>query len=669
MKRIVALLLILCLLLAVPAVAVNEAQTLLETVKSRIGDTTEYETFYSSSYTSGGQTVYSFNWEDNDSESYRSLYVSVTAGGIITEYNAYSEKDNSREEKPTLDRVPADTVLAAAQEFVQRINPDIAGHLLLTSRQTTQSLWSKSYRFTVQRMENGIPVYGDNGSLTVSGDGRTVTGFHLQYTEGLTFSDPAKAISREAAEKAYAEKLGVELQYRTRYEDGKKTVYPAYVAKAQYGTYIDAFTGKPVTPITAPYGSNDKLFGNTTESAGDAAATGGSLSPAEQQEMQNTAGLMSVQSAELLLRNIDHLGITADMELTSSGLSKQYRGERYLYSIQFKSETMTVSVTLDAKTGQILSVNRYGELTGTQITDDVAKKRAQDVANRLAWAYLEYYRLNEDGCSYTRYANGVPYYDDGIFVEIDRKTGQLTRFSLQHSDVEFPSVEGVLTPMQASEKLFAQVDYSLYYVRDCISNASRVFDKSTLVYMFPSGAGELDPFTGEMEKNVAAVLPEYTDIAGHYGEKAIRTLRQFGIGFASGEYRPNATITQGEFLELLRVVFFGMDSAVLTEGADYADAKRVAVNEGVVDSDADLSQPLTREMAAVLLVRAMGFEPVASLQGIYVSPFRDVTEYVGHVSILGAMGVFNGDGNGNFLPEKLLTRADAAVVLYNYLNA
>ena len=79
-------------------------------------------------------------------------------------------------------------------------------------------------------------------------------------------------------------------------------------------------------------------------------------------------------------------------------------------------------------------------------------------------------------------------------------------------------------------------------------------------------------------------------------------------------------------------------------------------------------EPLSRENSAIYLIRIMGIEEVAKLEGIYKSKFSDVEENIGYISILNAMGVFNGDENGNFNPKKNLTRADAMIVIYNYLN-
>ena len=64
----------------------------------------------------------------------------------------------------------------------------------------------------------------------------------------------------------------------------------------------------------------------------------------------------------------------------------------------------------------------------------------------------------------------------------------------------------------------------------------------------------------------------------------------------------------------------------------------------------------------------MGIDKYASIKGIYVSPFNDVTEYVGHIAILNGLGIVSGDGNGNFNPNGILKRADAMILIYNYLT-
>ena len=68
------------------------------------------------------------------------------------------------------------------------------------------------------------------------------------------------------------------------------------------------------------------------------------------------------------------------------------------------------------------------------------------------------------------------------------------------------------------------------------------------------------------------------------------------------------------------------------------------------------------------MVSALGYREVADIDGIYKPMFSDVSSNIGSISILAGMKVIGGDGNGNFNPGALLTRGDAAVILYNYLS-
>ena len=65
---------------------------------------------------------------------------------------------------------------------------------------------------------------------------------------------------------------------------------------------------------------------------------------------------------------------------------------------------------------------------------------------------------------------------------------------------------------------------------------------------------------------------------------------------------------------------------------------------------------------------AIGAENYAKYNDIYVTPFNDVTENKGYIALLSAMGVLSGDGNGNFNPNREMTRAESIIMIYNYLT-
>jgi len=76
---------------------------------------------------------------------------------------------------------------------------------------------------------------------------------------------------------------------------------------------------------------------------------------------------------------------------------------------------------------------------------------------------------------------------------------------------------------------------------------------------------------------------------------------------------------------------------------------------------------VTRIDAAKFIARAMGYGNIAKLD-IYRPMFNDIKNDVGYASILAGLNILSGDGNGNFIPDGVLTRAQALIMIYNYLN-
>ena len=113
------------------------------------------------------------------------------------------------------------------------------------------------------------------------------------------------------------------------------------------------------------------------------------------------------------------------------------------------------------------------------------------------------------------------------------------------------------------------------------------------------------------------------------------------------------------------------NSPIILRASSFDTARNYkrAVNKKIIRADdGEASSPLTREKAAIFMVRAMGGEKYAQIPGIFNSLFPDVKDNVGYISILAGLKVFNGDENGNFNPDKMITRAEAMTAIYNYLT-
>ena len=106
----------------------------------------------------------------------------------------------------------------------------------------------------------------------------------------------------------------------------------------------------------------------------------------------------------------------------------------------------------------------------------------------------------------------------------------------------------------------------------------------------------------------------------------------------------------------------GNDIIVLKNNLEQANwVYRNSTQNSIISED-------EREEAAVYMIRAIGAENYAKYNDIYVTPFNDVTENKGYIALLSAMGVLSGDGNGNFNPNREMTRAESIIMIYNYLT-
>ncbi|MCL2376968.1 MAG: S-layer homology domain-containing protein [Defluviitaleaceae bacterium] len=90
-----------------------------------------------------------------------------------------------------------------------------------------------------------------------------------------------------------------------------------------------------------------------------------------------------------------------------------------------------------------------------------------------------------------------------------------------------------------------------------------------------------------------------------------------------------------------------------------------------IEGGSEVHRYLTREEAAVFLVRFMGRTQEA-LRIVDVPPFNDDGSISPgakpHVYLLRSLGILNGDGSGNVNPRGAVTRAAMAVMVYSVLN-
>lgn len=688
MKKFLSLVLAaaLCAASAVPALADSNSEKInemLSVLKQRIGSTDEYDKFSGSVNAYGGETRYEFLWSKTDGDNRSSINITMNSDGVVTSYYTYGGGGNGRDGKASINRPDVGEALDAAISGFKKLNPDISENVKITSDGEYRSLTGDDFSFVLQRTQNGIPVADDDGWISVSADAKRVVSFSLNYTTGLKFEDSSKLISKEDAQNSFNEKFPMKLRYTTEYKDDKKSATLIYSPDSEYNQYISATSGEVITREYRRhrFGGGD-MKASESMAAMDMADNG--FSEAEIKNLDTINGLIGLDKAEKIILTSKVINANSAYKLMEHALCRDwYDEDKYTYRLEFErtsgDEDYWLDAEVDAKSGDILSFyireNRGNEKAKLNVKQGYEKAYAalEVLAPSHFGENMDYLLDGDDKDSsgnyvFFRYVNGIEFADNSVRISVDMASGKIISYRIGYDDIEFPSADGVISAEDAGKRLFEQVGYDVWYIPTYEDDKPA---QAPVVYDTDSYDLTLDAFSGELKyKRDSEKVGEYTDIENHYAKNAIEALAKFGIGFADSEFKPDSNITQADFVTLLNAAFNDYGPIVIYKGISYENIYDDAIADGIVKEDEySPDDDVTRDLAAKMMVRALGFEEVATLDGIYVPIFADVSaDSVGFTSILGAMGVIKGDENGNFNPSGTVTRADAAIMLYNYLS-
>lgn len=696
MKKIVSILLLFTMICSSVVFAAEnttseEMQKVLVSVKERIGDTSAFDKFESSTVSSEDGNTYIFYWSSRDKQNYSSINVECDENGIITRYNYYDDSLDI-DSKASVNKMSSDEAMEKASSLVLGLNPSIADKIELVNNNKTENLYANDYTFTLKHMENGVEVYGDGGSVTVDINAEKIKNYRLTYTDDVNYENIENVISTDEAKAAYSEKLGLELGYESVYDENRELkIVPVYTEKkTNTNKYINALTGDiyEYDPYSEKYATANS--GSGGGSALDAAREEAALSEAELEELQNVEGLLTKDEIIQLLSENEYLPLPSDYSFSDLRISKDYYDdEKRLARISFeKGESYgSLSYTVDAKDGDITNYYLYEDFnreSEIQLDKDEAytllKSAIEGLSGELFGEFgkedYNYPEKSEDDAYtpstatlvYTRMVNGIPYYSDTVSASVNIYTGKITAYYIQYTEnADFPSIDSEIGYENAINALFDELDYDLYYMIND-TNATPVYilsrDKSITI----------DALSGKfLNYSLEEYTPEfsgYDDLENHYAKDEIEKLAEYGIYFEGSSFLPDSEITQKDFIYMLNCCFgFSNPEPRPINSLNSSSEYESAIRNGIIlEDEVNPDAGVSREDAAKFIIRAMGYEEVANLSGIYNTPFTDVTEYIGQISILNAMNIISGKGDGTFEPKTLLTRADAAIIIYNYLS-
>lgn len=186
---------------------------------------------------------------------------------------------------------------------------------------------------------------------------------------------------------------------------------------------------------------------------------------------------------------------------------------------------------------------------------------------------------------------------------------------------------------------------------------------------------------GIISANISASAVSYTDVpSGHWAAEVIDMAAETGImhGRDDGSFGLGDTIKRSEFAAMLvRMMKWENSSTAgsmfsdVSSGEWYFNDVNTLYEHGVCDGE--LFRPndnITRREMAVMLVKALEYSSIAD--GEKESPFTDVTDDIGYISVAYSLGIINGKSDTVFDPDGFALREEGAAMMmrmYDKLSA
>lgn len=202
----------------------------------------------------------------------------------------------------------------------------------------------------------------------------------------------------------------------------------------------------------------------------------------------------------------------------------------------------------------------------------------------------------------------------------------------------------------------------------------------------PTNTTTAEEKNDKLKEEAAAANDLFTDLSdASWARGEINALAKAGVinGKEDGSFVPNANVTRAEFAKMLMGVF-GLNSSSYTSSSFrdistsdwYFESVETAYNLGIITGVSDgVFSPntnITRQDMAVMVMRAAqatGNVPTAVTEGVNFSDVSAIADYAKlSVDTLQKAGIINGMDDSTFAPLGNATRAQAAKILYSFLN-
>ena len=678
MKRFLCVFMVLILALSTLVYAdtgyTDKMQEALVSVKSRVDIPADLTEFTPYSNENRGSINYTFSWRNENGSS--NAEIVADEKGRIKNYYTYNR--NLKSDKK-LTKLSKDDIITFANSFLQKALPEaFQNGNALVLRENSWNVNNLNYNLEFVRTYGGIEVKDNAVSLRIEvyDDKAYMRSMYANINYDAVFEEDGKAVSD--CEDKYREAFPEELIYKDVYTP-EQTHAPAlvYRFKDSDAGFILASTGEVAKEDPRDFGG-DEVFdtANKEMASGSGGAREEVLTEKELEEIGKVKNLISADEAYKLLKKLPYVKLDSSLKRESYNISQ--RNKKYTVSVSYanKNKDYSVFASFDGESGELLNLyaRKYSGMAKsyemTSAKQKTAEKNTEEFLKAVLGDKLSQFTLvrtdatgTNVNCDYDREVNSVRYINDGVYVSYDADSGMITSYSLDFEEQRtFANPEGVIDADTAYGRLME------------ISPLKKIYMKTggsyKVCFTVSEYGREIEALTGEEDKPYPSQSGDeytYSDIEKHWAREKIEKLSEVQIGFAGDEFRPNESASQADVLRLFAAGVRGRYYL------DYSidDLYRELIAEGILtEEEKNPERAITREEAFVYMIRLAGLDDVAKLSDIFKVEYEDghlLSEgNIGYPAILTGMGVICGNG-GRLRPKDSITRAESAVMVYNFM--
>ncbi|GMK38171.1 hypothetical protein PCCS19_12250 [Paenibacillus sp. CCS19] len=648
--------------------------------------------------------------------------------GELIGYNSYTDTSNVKPVYPP--KVDREQAAKVAQSFIAKVAAaykdqiQINAYVGVDEKPPLTGQVVHSIRF--DRLVNGIPFVENYIEMQIDGEGHVLS-YNRYWDDTVKFDKAAPALTGDEAAAKLQQALKPTLAYIVPYQMKPRKPLLVYNTGA---VAISAITGETVgsqskpgkeTQISSkPLGSKPADDGSLTkdQAAAKVDAAFGIPKDAKLTSSQYGEYADDVTGKNRAYWQLSYSVGDNDEKRGGSSIYAQVdaqTGEVRSYSA-YKSSNEGTGVTYAAARTKAIEVlgKQLGWLADQYYLMEYDTSNYEDKKPEQIGSY--YFNA-------IRKVGGVPVDMESVQVSINAYDGSVESYWSNTSELEYPSkAPSVIGDAKAADawmdyyrvQLTYQSDYNYYWDGQPIP-----IEK----YKVMVAAGEIKPDEVKSQgeaKLVYQLVPRYnldqnvtldaqtghwinaddgtnatlerqsaSDIEGHWAQRELELMVAYkALDLKDGKVNPNAVITRGEMIKMLVLamnqgtpIYYASDAKAeaaasfndVSADSGYFAYVETALQQQLIDVGDGTFNPegkVDREELAELIVRALGYNPLAEHNNLFNITFSDSdkVEQKGQAAIAVGLGIMTLQ-NGKFLPERQVTRAEAATAFFRFLQS